>query len=183
MGKKITFLMLLPFFAACSQNSPGLFFRQLSGEAVSARANAPSSERQPALSRTAFQHFDGWGFECEYLGASSGSDQVPASAEEEYAGNTAFRFTISRKGYGDELLKKDIRSSAEYQERVSYYSFHFSKDVYVVLDRDTIPCSFSHLERLYGLAPRITMSLVFRLVAYDRVFGQGLIKFQFDPKN
>lgn len=100
-------------------------------------------------------------------------------------------FSLENRNCSDELLKCGVGDMGEYQQRVQYYSFQLNQDAYLVIDKDTIPCGAHHWERAFDATNRITMQMVFdkprtklafekmQLVYYDRVFGNGLIKFMF----
>jgi hypothetical protein len=100
-------------------------------------------------------------------------------------------FSLQNKTCSDELLKCGVADMGEYQQRVQYYSFQLNNDAYLVIDKDTIPCGAHHWERAFDATNKITMQMVFdkprtklefekmQLVYYDRVFGNGLIKFMF----
>jgi hypothetical protein len=108
----------------------------------------------------------------------------------ELQGLIYFDFSISLKGGQDELLKYQINSPADYQERVKYMSFDMQKDIKLVQDKDTISCGLYHFERIYDIGPYSNYLLAFdskgidlnkelTFVFNDKVFHNGLVKFTF----
>ncbi len=103
--------------------------------------------------------------------------------------------TIQAKGFGDELLKFRVSDMADYQQRVNYFSFQLDKDALLVVDGDTLPCLIHHWERAFDARDKAVIQLAFdkkriseqteeaTFIYYDRVFGSGLIKFQFGKSN
>lgn len=122
------------------------------------------------------------------------SDSLQAHA---YEAQSVFLFKIRAAKYHDELLKYQIQSVNEYYHRIEYFSFKFNNDVQLVLNKnDTFNCTNHHFERNYGLAPEIKILLNFQLpeeqlfqaksvqlIYTDRVFGNGKVKFQFEPNH
>lgn len=49
----------------------------------------------------------------------------------------------------------------DYADRLKYYTYGFSHDVYIVHGADTIPCAFQHLENIHGVSPYINQILSF----------------------
>jgi hypothetical protein len=110
----------------------------------------------------------------------------------ELQGLSYFDFVISLKEGSGELLKYNLASADEYQNRVKYMSFDMQKDVKLVQGKDTIPCGLYHFERIYDIAPysnyllafdskRIDPSKELVFVFDDKVFHNGLVKFTFSP--
>jgi hypothetical protein len=87
-----------------------------------------------------------------------------------------------------ELLKHNLKTVAEFDRRARYYSFEMQKDIKMVVDGDSIPCSLYHFERAYDNHSSNTFLLGFpksnalsnrTVVLEDKVFGKGTIKFNF----
>lgn len=98
-----------------------------------------------------------------------------------------FDFKIKIENHNGEILKYNLSSPLQYDNRVKYLSFGAEKDIYLVDGIDTIPCSIYHFERAYDVAPELTMILGFTskqkfvssktLVFQDKLFDKGIIKF------
>jgi hypothetical protein len=98
-----------------------------------------------------------------------------------------FDFKIKIENHNGEILKYNLSSPLQYDNRVKYLSFEAEKDIYLVDGTDTIPCSIYHFERAYDVAPELTMILGFAskqkyistktLVFQDKIFDKGIIKF------
>ncbi|MEM9337185.1 MAG: hypothetical protein AAGA66_00530 [Bacteroidota bacterium] len=95
-------------------------------------------------------------------------------------------FESARK---DDLLKANY-TRMDYEEGVKYLAFTIQEDFYAVTSAgDTVNCSGVIFERNYQLAPFKRLLLHFggipegeriQLVYQDRLFGNGILKFQFD---
>jgi hypothetical protein len=97
---------------------------------------------------------------------------------------------IGIKNGEGELLKQDLTCAKEYSDRINYFSFQMQKDIYLVSNKDTIPCSLFHFERAYDVAPYSVFLLGFSktnkteksdmtLVFHDNTFHKGIIKISF----
>ncbi len=118
-----------------------------------------------------------------------------ASPAEEYAGTSTFLLEIKADKFHDELLKYQMQHMNDYYSRIEYYSFHFNRDVDLVVDGDTIPCKAHHYERTYGISPTIRIMALFpvdetklstagnvTLMLYDRIYGSGIVKSKLDSE-
>jgi hypothetical protein len=84
-----------------------------------------------------------------------------------------------------ELLRAGITNENEYYERLEYFMNDIQQDIYLVEDKDTLPCVLNHFERTYGLAPFNNFVLGFhksnnkqvdKLFVYDdQLFGTGKV--------
>lgn len=123
------------------------------------------------------------------------SDSDLVAVQKEYAKNSSFLLELKVKKFNDEMLKYKITGSDDYYQRIEYFSFQAQKDLRLICGQDTLLCANHHYERTYGMAPTIRLSLRFpiseeKLAAqdkitvefFDRVFGQGIVNFQIDPK-
>jgi len=92
-----------------------------------------------------------------------------------------------------EILKHELTSTQQYQERVNYYAFGMQNDIQLLDGTDTLPCVLFHFERSFDASPESTFLLGFpinrrevsgdkTLIIYDRIFSTGLIKFTFSKK-
>lgn len=122
---------------------------------------------------------------------NEGIDEIEHYKNDHFSNQTRIEYSIALPSINGELIKVNIEDRNEYNERINYYSFQFYKDVYLVVDKDTIPCGMSVWERQFNASPTIKMQLMFpfeqdqlrdkkvQLVYYDRVFNNGLIKMNF----
>lgn len=104
-----------------------------------------------------------------------------------------FNLKISRVEGGTEVLRHDISSESEYQQRIHYFSFEAQKDFFLIGGGDTISCALYHFERSYDLAPFCNIVLGFpklknegsdMIISFlDRGFGTGIINMQIQLKD
>lgn len=105
-----------------------------------------------------------------------------------------YNLKISLRDAEGELLKYQLHSAQEYQERVNYFAFGMQHDIQLVEGTDTLPCILYHFERSFDASPVSTLLLGFAirkqadaqdktLLVYDRTFNSGLIKFTFSKKD
>lgn len=89
-----------------------------------------------------------------------------------------------------ELLKYNLSTSEEYQNRINYYAFEISKDIKLVQDNNEINCAMSHFERTFDVAPIARIMVAFDKKALDSsknfvfkytdsIFEKGIIKITF----
>jgi hypothetical protein len=86
-----------------------------------------------------------------------------------------YTMRIFSEGKGD-VLRYGV-SDQEYQDRIQYFSYEFSKDITLIDGKDTLPCILYHFERSYDMAPFNTLVLGFE----DRQSKQDKV-FSFDDK-
>jgi hypothetical protein len=122
------------------------------------------------------------------------SDSLLKREKEELGDMEYYDITIAlTKGQG-ELLKYNLTSASQYDERVKYFAFGMQHDINLVEDGDTIPCGLYHFERIYDVAPYSKFLLGFMkgkhsnpkertLTFYDKVFNKGLIKFTYTDED
>lgn len=82
---------------------------------------------------------------------------------------------------------KKVRKRLTYKQWVEYMSFHLKEDVFAITRKgDTIPSSGVFFERTYKVAPYKRVLIYFdfpeeqqdfKLVYYDRIYGNGFIKY------
>jgi hypothetical protein len=115
------------------------------------------------------------------------------SKHKELDGMYYFNFKIALKDGNGELLKYNLSSASEYEQRVQYFAFEMQKDINLKINNRTIPCALFHFERAYDLAPYSVFLLGFPVEnpsAYaedtkilfeyqDHVFNTGKINFIF----
>lgn len=102
-------------------------------------------------------------------------------------------FKIAINSGQGELLKYELSSASQYEERVNYFSFKMQDDIKLLNGSDTISCALFHFERAYDVAPYSTFVLGFPLrkdktknlvlVYHDNIFKKGIIKLEFKNSN
>jgi len=109
-------------------------------------------------------------------------------AKSHYTGLTYYRLNISNNNYHRELLKYNLKSSEEYNDRVMYCSFQINRDLYMTNGNDTVPCALHEFERSFNLESGLNFVIAFPLidlqkehtvVLQDQLFDNGIIKFSF----
>lgn len=122
---------------------------------------------------------------------NEGIDKVGKFHAEDFSNQTRIEYSISVPGLNGELIKYLIQGREDYNERIQYYSFNVSKDMFLVVEGDTVGCGMSVWEREFNSNPSIKLQLLFplsheelrgksvQLVYYDRVFDNGLVKMKF----
>lgn len=125
-----------------------------------------------------------------------GTDYTKEELEKASAHYTAmsyFNFRIGIPKGSGELLKYDLRSAAQYNDRIEYMSFRMQKDIFLVQGKDTLYPGLFHFERIYEVAPYATVMLAFdnekfsrdkafTIVYNDALFHKGYIKYSYRPK-
>jgi hypothetical protein len=112
---------------------------------------------------------------------------------ESYDGMSYFDFRLELINGNGELLKYNLNSAGEYEQRIKYISFHMEKDLYLVQGNDTIYPGLYHFERAYEVVPFLTVMLAFdnkkfdrekefTFVYNDKLFEKGLVKFNYRHK-
>lgn len=61
----------------------------------------------------------------------------------------------------ESILKYQLQSEEDYQNRLAYFSFNFQSALYLEEDKRQIPCSLFHFERMYDLTPERVFVLGF----------------------
>jgi hypothetical protein len=114
-------------------------------------------------------------------------------ALENYSEMTYFNFRVEVTNGKSELLKYQLTSPGQYEERVKYYSFQIEKDICLVQGSDTIQPGLCQFERIFEVAPyanlmfafdnkKFDRSREFTIVYNDRIFEKGLIKYNYKSK-
>lgn len=96
-------------------------------------------------------------------------------------------FTFTQED--EEDLLKEKFTTLNYEDGIKYLAFSIDKDFYAVTSKnDTILCSGAQYERNFKIAPFQKLILFFsgiepeeeiQLIYKDKLFGKGIIKFQF----
>ena len=118
------------------------------------------------------------------------ADSIVKKKVSELSDMQYFDLKIMIKNAQGELLKYNLNSQEQYDNRVKYFSFHMQQDIQLIDGNDTIPCSLFHFERAYDITPYSTFLLGFALsnnskqedktlIVYDKTFNKGLLKFTF----
>lgn len=118
------------------------------------------------------------------------SDSIYKLKLKELEGFEYFDLRIQFNEDGGELLKKDIQTNEEYQNRLNYCAFLMQKDISLETDSETIPCTLFHFERAFDVSPQARFLLGFQktntksgayktLIFEDKLLNNGIIKFSF----
>jgi len=121
------------------------------------------------------------------------SKELFEEARTHYDGMTYFNLRIELKGGSGELLKYNLNSGQQYNDRITYMSFKMQKDVFLVQDKDTLYPGLFHFERIYEVAPYATVMMAFdnekfnpeeefTIVYDDKLFNKGYIKYNYSTK-
>lgn len=121
-----------------------------------------------------------------------------STAEQDYItrkealGDLAY-FLLKIESGEQDLLMHKVADEQEYVRRVNYYSLDFQYDIVAVCGGDTLPCVMYQFENAYGITPYINISLAFpgqlmksnesasvQLLVNDRVFGNGIMKYDYE---
>jgi hypothetical protein len=97
---------------------------------------------------------------------------------------------ITVKNGEGELLKHNLASAGQYNQRANYFAFNMQNDIQLIEGNDTLPCSLFHFERAYDITPSAVFLLGFPVtvhsseqdktfIIFDRIFNKGLIKFTY----
>ncbi len=107
----------------------------------------------------------------------------------ELQGLDYYDFKIEVPSAIGELLKYNVSTPSEYNQRVNYFAFDMQHDVKLLDGNDTLDCMLFHFERAYDIAPSAIFLLGFpktksknsqRTFFYqDKVFNKGIIKFTY----
>lgn len=136
----------------------------------------------------------------EYMTLKSlGPDATNTEIKQEltsYSDLLYFNLRIELEKEQTELLKYKVSGLSQYDQRVKYYSFNVQKDIWMVLDnKDSVVCSITHFERAFNVTNFSDIMIGFDkksvtklnsdwkkmvLVFNDKVFGNGIVKFEFD---
>lgn len=103
-----------------------------------------------------------------------------------------FTFKIEVANFNQELLKYNLESPEQYEQRVNYFAFKMQNDFKLIEGKDTLDCELFHFERNYGIAPTAHFILAFpathngnkifdkTLSFEDKTFGMGTININID---
>jgi len=121
---------------------------------------------------------------------SSGALQ-PANVEarRKELGNLQYLTLRIKSKESNELMSAGISNENEYYQRLEYFMGGIQDDIYLVEEKDTIPCTLCHFERNYGLAPYNNFVLAFapgthkeadKIFVYDdKLLGTGKVMLKF----
>lgn len=97
--------------------------------------------------------------------------------------------TIDRK---KSVLRHNLESAAEYQDRVYYFSFEIEEQIRLISGNDTLAPKLCHFVRSFDLSPELRCLMTFdrpsdakapmTLVWKDDLLGMGPLRFPFDPQ-
>jgi hypothetical protein len=142
----------------------------------------------------------------EYSGEISKQGTLD-SLRNEYGDFQYFTLKLSYQSDGTpqyELLKYELASAEQYQQRLLYCISEISNDIYLENGGKILPCRFSHMVRNFDVASYIEFSLGFdrpqeeqiaikqynspvysdkTLIFQDKIFGNGKIKLKILGEN
>ena len=109
---------------------------------------------------------------------------------EHYTDMTYFNLKIELPNGSGELLKYQLQSPRQYEDRVKYISFNIQNDIYLVQKTDTLNPGLCQYERIFEVAPYATVMMAFdskkfnkekefTIVFNDKLFNKGFIKFNY----
>lgn len=133
----------------------------------------------------------------EYQALVGLKNQHPAKADfdremSEIKDMQYFTFKIEVANFNQELLKYNLESPEQYEQRVNYFAFKIQNDFKLIEGKDTLDCELFHFERNYGVAPTAHFVLAFpaiqngnkifdKTLSYDdKTFGMGTININID---
>lgn len=135
---------------------------------------------------------------CEYMAYTelkneNFTEEKFEEVKRNYEGMTYFKFRMEVNNGSGEVLKYNLSSGQQYNERINYMSFKMQKDIFLVQGRDTLLPGLFHYERIFELAPYATVMMAFdnekfnpadefTIVYNDHLFNKGYIKFNYKPK-
>lgn len=102
----------------------------------------------------------------------------------------SIQLRIHRKDNGSVLKFENVQMQ-EISNREAYLSFEIAKDVFLETEDKTIPVSFHHYERNYGLKPSLDLYFTFekvddskdiKFVYRDQLFHQGLVSIEYNKQ-
>lgn len=108
------------------------------------------------------------------------------SVKSEYSAMEYFKLNIEASDFSEELLKYNLESAAQYDERVRYCSFAIANDLSMSVGTESVKCGLNHFERSFNAAPFLTVMLAFpktntnkevTVTFDDHLFNKGLIRF------
>lgn len=109
-----------------------------------------------------------------------------------YKDMSYFNFKIEVPKEQGELLKYNLSSPQQYNDRINYMSFRMQKDIILVQENDTLFPGIFHFERIFEIAPFATVMLAFdnskinlekefTIIYNDQLFNKGYIKYYYQP--
>ncbi len=119
------------------------------------------------------------------LGMDATVSQID-SVKADYSAMEYFKLNIEASDFSEELLKYNLESAAQYDERVRYCSFGIANDLSMSAGTESVKCGLNHFERSFNAAPFITVMLAFpktnnnkevTVTFDDHLFNKGLIRF------
>ncbi len=116
--------------------------------------------------------------------------EIFRKVSDSYKDMSYFNFRIQLSDGNGELLKYNLQSAMQYEERIKYVSFNMDKDLYIIQDNAIIYPGLYHFERTFEVVPYLTVMMAFdnkkfdkkrefTLVYNDRLFEKGMIKFNY----
>jgi hypothetical protein len=108
----------------------------------------------------------------------------------ELEGLQYFDLRLQVENTNNEILKYDLGSEEQYDERINYLAFKMQNDIQLIDGKDTLECLLYHMERAYDIVPYSTILCAFKKIAkpvegdkifvlHDNLFNNGTIKLTF----
>ncbi|HEU4717368.1 MAG TPA: hypothetical protein VFU15_06035 [Bacteroidia bacterium] len=205
MKMKARYIFLLLLFASCKWNGqhPGRAFTDVSGKTLSPADYSRWFESDESTQQH-LQQAGGKSYEVTFLPADllalheagPGADEnAIREAKTHYEDLVYFRLRIKDPDAGGEILKENISSPQDYQQRVTYCAFGMQRDISLLDEQnDTIPCALFNFERAYDVTPFVNFVCAFdrkevgqcrffTFVFNDRLFHNGFLKFSFTQED
>lgn len=190
-AKKLCYcICALLLFASCSQNaklSPRdyiAYFRDSSNGLTQKEAHLPYTFSVQLKTP-------------EYIALSESANEGKVDAQQyeerkkSLEGNLVFQVNMNAGESREEFLRAYIEGEEEYQARLNYFITAAQKDLYLLVDGDTLHCNEFHFERNYGITTSSTLNAAFQfskklndlnkltLVFDEKVLGTGAFRFDF----
>lgn len=107
-----------------------------------------------------------------------------------YTEMTYFNLKIEVPKSSGELLKYELQSPLQYENRIKYISFNMQNDICLVQKGDSLRPGLYQFERIFEVAPYSTVMMAFdnkkfnrekefTIVFNDKLFDKGYIKFNY----
>lgn len=101
---------------------------------------------------------------------------------------------IKQADSNQSILRHNIKTLEEYQNRLAYFSYAFKNNLYIEENGEFLPCELFHFERAYDLSPITTFVLGFsqklnaitedkKLVIDSDFFNYGKVKISIKGKD
>ncbi len=103
------------------------------------------------------------------LDSTEGFEKNYRSLFNEYKGAEYYEYTISKEEKNSKRYLQEINSQLPSEDFETYISFNIQNDFSLIIDNDTIPCSYLHREISDAITNKIKYTLVFTLNQKDSI--------------